>query len=79
MDKSKLAGISITKENKVSGKAAVSKDDLNNINSTLRTTIATTAQNMYSGKAPRTPSKDACAFCSMKSSCPVACKDKNGK
>jgi ATP-dependent helicase/nuclease subunit B len=77
MDKKILAGISITKKGEISGKAAVSNEQIKDINDSLHSSIVGTARSMYSGKAPRTPSKEACAFCSVRSSCPSAYKDKH--
>ncbi len=72
-----LAGISYNKDGSLSAKsrAAVSSDTISQMRTTLKDTVSSTAKNMYSGRAPRTPSKDACKFCSVKSSCPVANKD----
>ncbi len=75
MDPSVLAGIKFKKDGTTSSKAALSEDGILSIDARLRETIASTAKNMYSGKAPRTPSKNACGFCSLKSTCPVANKD----
>ncbi len=58
------------------GKSAISRAEINKIKETLCNTIAKTADNMYSGKVPRTPSEDACTYCRMKASCPVAHKSK---
>jgi len=76
MDKSILAGISITKKDEISGKAAVSEEEIAQMEETMKETIAVTAKNMYSGKAMRTPSQEACGFCPLRASCPVAHKDK---
>ncbi len=76
MDKNILAGISINKKDELSGRAMVNEEEIERMNETLRSTIADTARDMYSGKAMRTPSKEACGFCPIKASCPVAHKDK---
>ncbi len=75
LDPDVLAGIKKKKDGTLSGKAALDEDAILNISSALRKTISNTAKSMYSGKAPRTPSKEACAFCSMKATCPVANKE----
>ncbi len=75
MDPKILAGISFNKDGLTKSRAALSEDGINEVNSTLQKTIGETAKNMYSGRAPRTPSKEACAFCTLRSSCPVANKD----
>lgn len=77
MDKKILAGITVKKDGEISGKAAVSDEQIKGINDSLHASIVGTARSMYSGKAPRTPSKDACAFCSIRSSCPSAYKEKH--
>ncbi len=75
LDPEVLAGIKIKKDGTLSGKAAVGEEALLNIDTKLRETISSTAKSMYSGKAPRTPSKEACGFCSLKATCPVANKE----
>ena len=75
LDPSVLAGIKKKKDGGLSGKAAIGEDALLDIDTVLRNTISDTARNMYSGKAPRTPSKEACGFCSLRATCPVANKD----
>ncbi len=77
MDKKILAGISINKDGEISGKAAVSDEQIQGINDSLHSSIVGTAKSMYSGQAPRTPSKEACGFCSIRSSCPSAYKEKH--
>ncbi len=71
----KVLGLTVKKDGTTSSKSALSEEGILNVDTVMRDTIATTARNMYSGKAPRTPSKEACGFCSMKSTCPVANKD----
>ena len=74
MKKDVLAGVYINKHDEIAGKAAVSEEKITEIQKTLKSTIAETAKNMYSGRAERTPSEEACLFCPLKSSCPVAHK-----
>lgn len=74
-EKKMMAGAYIKKDGTITGDSALSRDGIIQMRDTLRSTIAKTAENMYSGKAPRTPSKDSCAFCPMKASCPVAHKE----
>ena len=76
LNRKMLAGILVKKNGEITGKAAVSEEEIRGIDETLRSSIKDTATCMYSGKAPRTPSKEACGFCSLRSSCPVASKDK---
>ena len=63
------------KNGETKSKSALSAEGISNVDAVMRNTISETAKKMYSGKAPRTPSQDACRFCSMKSTCPVANKD----
>jgi ATP-dependent helicase/nuclease subunit B len=76
MDPEVLAGIKFKNDGTLyaTSRAAVSREQIAEIDTTLREAVSTTAQNMYSGKAPRTPSRDACAYCTLKASCPVADK-----
>ncbi len=71
----KVLGMSIKKDGTPAAKSDFSEESILNINTLMQQTIQDTARNMYSGKAPRTPSKEACGFCSLKSTCPVANKD----
>ncbi|MGM9643983.1 MAG: PD-(D/E)XK nuclease family protein [Eubacteriales bacterium] len=75
MDPKVLAGIKFKVDGTTTGSAALSEEGILNIDTVLRNTISSTAKEMYSGRAPRTPSKAACGFCSLKSTCPVANKD----
>lgn len=72
----KMLGVTVKKDGTVSSKSALSEEGILNVDAVMRETISQTARNMYSGKAPRTPSREACGFCSMKSTCPVANKDR---
>ena len=76
LDRKMLAGIYIKKDGEITGKAAVSEEEIHSMSDILRNSIRSTAKTMYSGRAPRTPSKEACGFCSLRSSCPVASKEK---
>ena len=71
----KVLGMSIKKDGTPSAKSDFSEESILNINTLMQKTISDTARNMYSGKAPRTPSREACGFCSLKATCPVANKD----
>ena len=71
----KVLGMSIKKDGTPAAKSDFSEESILNINTLMQQTIQDTARNMYSGKAPRTPSREACGFCSLRSTCPVANKD----
>ena len=76
LDKKMLAGIDVDKSTGEAKKGnAVSEDDIKQIENTLRTSIASTGRSIFSGHAPRTPSPDACKYCFLRGSCPVAAKN----
>lgn len=76
LDKKMLAGIDVDKSTGEFKKGnAVSEDDIKQIENTLRTSIASTGRSIFSGHAPRTPSPDACKYCFLRGSCPVAAKN----
>lgn len=76
LDKKMLAGIDVDKSTGVVKKGnAVSEDGIKAIEATLRESIASTGRSIFSGHAPRTPSPDACRFCFLRGSCPVAAKN----
>ncbi len=75
LDPKILAGIKFKKDGTAQSRSALDRDAILGIDTLLRETIGNTAKSMYSGKAPRTPSREACGFCSLKSTCPVANKD----
>lgn len=74
LDSKILAGITKNKKGEISGKAAIPKDEIRTLNDKLQGAIVNTAQSIYSGNACRTPSENACRFCPLRSSCPVAIK-----
>ena len=59
--------------------AHVDQFTMDRIKNDLNGTIESVTRQIYSGKATRTPSKDACGFCKVKNSCPVAYKDNFSK
>ena len=76
LDKNILAGISVDASTGESTKGnAVSEDGIKEIETILRDSIASTGRSIFSGCAPRTPSKDACKYCFLRSGCPVAAKN----
>ncbi len=74
MDSDILAGIKRKKDGSITGKAALSEQGILDMDTVMRQTIKDTAREMYSGRAPRTPSESACKFCKMRATCPVAYK-----
>ena len=72
LDPAYLAGISQKKDGSLTGKARVSAEDLQMLERDIRTTLSRIGQDMLAGRARRTPSEDACRFCSIKASCPDA-------
>ena len=59
--------------------AHVDQSTMDRIKNDLNYTIENVTRQIYSGKAPKKPSKDACSFCRVKDSCPVAYKDNFSK
>ncbi len=55
----------------------VSDEQMDEIKSILCKTVTDIAKDIYSGKAQRCPSDNACKFCKIKKQCPVAVKDKS--
>jgi ATP-dependent helicase/DNAse subunit B len=75
LDKKILAGIDVDKSTgTVKKRNAVSEEEIHEIDRSLRESIACTGRSIFEGKAPRTPSPDACKFCFLRSGCPVAAK-----
>ena len=60
----------------VMGKSGISEDGIKEIKKTLVDTVSGVAKSLYSGKAERSPSSDACQYCKVRSTCPVAAKIK---
>lgn len=76
LDKKILAGIDVDKgTGVVKNGNAVSEDGIHEIDRSLRESIACTGRSIFEGKAPRTPSPDACKYCFLRSGCPVAAKN----
>ncbi|MBP3375231.1 MAG: PD-(D/E)XK nuclease family protein [Clostridia bacterium] len=70
----KITCIKLEKDKTTKSRSAMSESEIEAIDETMRNTISSTARNLYSGNAPKTPSKDACTFCTLRSRCPVAYK-----
>lgn len=66
-----LPSVKRNKSGEFTGKGLLSREELFELEKLLTTTIHDTAATMYSGCASRTPSKAACEYCRMKSSCGV--------
>ena len=75
-NKKYLAGISKTQKDKISGKAQISADGLDQLERDICGTLGAIGEDMIHGRAARTPSKDACRFCSMRAGCPEADRSK---
>ena len=76
LDDKFIVGTTKTKNEDKSPRNHVSEEQMAEIKDTLCETISNIAKDIYSGKAPRRPSSDACGFCKLKNQCPVAVKDK---
>jgi ATP-dependent helicase/nuclease subunit B len=71
-----LAGISRTKSGSLSGKALTDEEALAALEQDIRETLTRIGLDMLCGRAPRTPSADACRYCSIKDACPEAVREK---
>ena len=56
------------------GDLAVSGEEFESIESDFRSSISNIGESIYSGNIPKTPSEDACRFCTMRDSCTSAAK-----
>ena len=77
LDKSFMVGTTKAKNEDGSPRNYVDSEKMEEIKETLVSTVSDIAKNIYSGKAPRCPSSDACRFCKIKNQCPVAVNDKS--
>ncbi len=55
----------------------VDSEKMNEIKATVESTVSSVASSIYSGKAEKRPSSDACRYCKIKNQCPVAVQDKS--
>ena len=69
-------GVKINKDTGEPSGNAISFEEIDNLKKILIDTISDVAKNMYSGKAKRCPSEDACKYCKVRNTCPVAAKFK---
>lgn len=76
LDKKVLLGITVDTSDGIKGKNALSKEEIDMIETEVKSTVSKTAEDLYSGKIRRTPSESACRYCKMKATCPVAHKGK---
>lgn len=71
-----LAGISQTKKGALSGKALTDEATLEALERDIGETLSRIGRDMLQGRAPRTPSADACRYCSIRDACPEAVRQK---
>ena len=74
-DPAYLAGISQTKKGALSGKALTDEATLEALERDIGETLSRIGRDMLAGRAPRTPSADACRYCCIKDSCPEALRE----
>lgn len=72
---SNITGVKKDKKGQYVGNC-LSDEDMANMKQILTDTVSGVAKNLYSGKAQRCPSEDACKYCKIKNTCPVAVKAK---
>lgn len=75
-DPTYLAGIERNKKGELTGKALTDPQELAELERDIRETLRRIGQDMLCGRAPRTPSADACRYCSLKDGCPEAVRPK---
>ncbi len=66
-----LPSVKRNKSGEFTGKGLCSREQLSELENLLQSAIRDTAAAMYSGRASRTPSDNACRYCRMKGSCGV--------
>lgn len=66
------AGIKVSKDGSLSGKALCDLERMQELEKLLRDIIREQAQAMYEGNACRRASSDGCKFCLMREGCPLA-------
>jgi hypothetical protein len=71
-----LAGIKQSKKGELTGKALITPDELCALEEDIKETLRRIGQDMLCGRAARTPSADACRYCSIKDGCPDAVRQK---
>lgn len=71
-----LPGVKTAKDGTLTGDALCTPMHLAEMEDTLRALIREVGNALYEGKADRTPGADACRFCTVRSSCPVATRAK---
>ncbi|MBE6652366.1 MAG: hypothetical protein E7610_02985 [Ruminococcaceae bacterium] len=69
-----LPSVKRNKNGEFSGKGLHSREQMEELEKLLKSTICETAAEMYNGRASRTPSENACQYCRMKGSCGVCCE-----
>lgn len=67
-----LAGISQKKDGTLTGTARTDALELQQLEEDIRETLRRIGEDMLAGRARRTPSEDACRFCTIRQSCPDA-------
>ncbi len=67
-----LAGISQKKDGTLTGAARTDALKLQQLEEDIRKTLRRIGEDMLAGRARRTPSEDACRFCTIRKSCPDA-------
>ena len=71
----KILGVKKDKESGEYVGGCLSMDGIDAMKQTLISTVSDVAKNLYSGKALRCPSNDACKYCKVRATCPVAVKN----
>lgn len=67
-----FSGIKLNKDLSLKGKPLTDADGFSALEDNVNETLRRIGRDMIRGRAARTPSEDACAYCPVKSSCPDA-------
>ena len=62
------------KTGEITGRGGITASEIADMKETLINTVSDVAKSLYFGKAERCPSSDACKYCKVRSTCPVAAK-----
>ena len=59
---------------KIKSASPLSPDEFSRVEQSFKSSVSAIGESIYSGNIPKTPSEDACRFCSLRKTCPSAMK-----
>ena len=59
---------------KIKSASPLSPDEFSRVEQNFKSSVSAIGESIYSGNIPKTPSEDACRFCSLRKTCPSAMK-----